>query len=143
MRAKKPPGVAASAFPYQRTMSQSTKRDKHMILATIRMKISSQKRGEALKILKSIVEGNKILPGCLRCGIYEDLQGDGVIMYEEMWKGEEELENHLRSDEYRKVLLVMEMSVSHPEVGFNTVTSSTGIETIEKARRFTGRRARL
>ncbi len=113
-----------------------------MILETIRMKIPPQKRGEALKILRSIVEGNRILPGCLRCRIYEDLQEDGVIMYEEMWKSEEELENHLRSEEYRKVLLVMEMSVSHPEVGFNTVTSSTGIETIEKARRFTGRRPR-
>ncbi len=113
-----------------------------MILETIRMKIPSQKRGDALKILRSIVEGNRILPGCLCCRIYEDLQEDGVIMYEEMWKSEEELENHLRSEEYRKVLLVMEMSLSHPEVAFNTVTSSTGIETIEKARRFTGRRAR-
>jgi quinol monooxygenase YgiN len=124
-------------------MSQTTKRDNHMILATIRMKIPPQKRGEALKILKSIVEGNRILPGCLRCRIYEDVEEDDVIMYEEMWKSEEELENHLRSDEYRKVLLVMEMALYHPEVGFNTLSSSTGIETIEKARRFTGRRVRL
>ena len=114
-----------------------------MILATVRMKISPQKRGEALKILRSIVEGNRILPGCLRCRIYEDLEDDDVIMYEEMWKSEEELENHLRSEEYRKVLLVMEMGLNYPEVGFNTLTSSTGIETIEKARRFTGRKVRL
>ena len=114
-----------------------------MILATIRMKIPPQKHGEALKILKSIVEGNRILPGCLRCRIYEDIQEDDVIMYEEMWKSEEELENHLRSDEYRKVLLVMEMALNYPEVGFDTLTSSTGFETIEKARRFTGRRVKL
>jgi len=114
-----------------------------MILANIRMKIPPQKRGEALKILKSIVEGNRILPGCLHCRIYEDLQEDDVIMYEEMWRGEEELENHLRSEEYRKVLLVMEMAINHPEIEFNTLMSSTGIETIEKARRFTGRRVRL
>ena len=113
-----------------------------MILATIRMKISPQKHGEALKILKSIVEVNRILPGCLRCRIYEDIQEDDVILYEEMWQSEEELAQHLRSDEYRKVLLVMEMALYHPEVGFNTLTSSTGIETIEKARRFT-RRVRL
>jgi len=114
-----------------------------MILATIRMNISPQKRAEALKILRSIVEENRILPDCLRCQIYEDLQDDNIILYEEMWKSEEEMENHLRSEEYRKVLLVMEMAVSHPEVGFNTFTSSTGIETIEKARRFTYRRGRL
>jgi quinol monooxygenase YgiN len=113
-----------------------------MILANIRMKIPRQKRGEALKILKSIVEGNRILPGCLRCRIYEDIQEDDVIMYEEMWRSEEELENHLRSDEYRKVLLVMEMALYRPEIGFNTLSSSTGIEVIEKARGAIHRRAR-
>ena len=114
-----------------------------MILATIRMKISPQKRGEALKILKSTVEGNRILPGCLSCRIYEDIEEDNVLMYEEMWKSEGELEEHLRSDEYRKVLFVMEMALHQPEVGFNTLTSSTGIETIEKARSLTGRKVRL
>jgi quinol monooxygenase YgiN len=105
-----------------------------MILATIRMKISPQKRGEALKILKSTVEGNRILPGCLSCRIYEDIEEDNVLMYEEMWKSEEEMKQHLQSDEYRNVLLVMEMALKHPEVRFNTVSTSTGIETIEKAR---------
>jgi len=114
-----------------------------MILATIRMKISPPKRGEALKILKSTVERNRILPGCLSCRIYEDTEEDNVLMYEEMWKSEAELEEHLRSEEYRKVLLVMEMALHHPEVGFNTLSSSTGIETIEKARKFHRRRERL
>jgi hypothetical protein len=60
-----------------------------------------------------------------------------------MWESEEELERHLRSDEYRKVLLVMEMALDHPEVGFKNLESSTGIETIEKARRFSRKRERV
>ena len=114
-----------------------------MILATIRMKISPEKRGEALKILRSTVEGNRILPGCLSCRIYEDIEEDNVLMYEEMWESEEELKQHLRSDEYHKVLLVMEMALDHPVVEFKTLSSSTGIETIEKARRLTRRRERV
>jgi quinol monooxygenase YgiN len=110
-----------------------------MILANIRMKISPQKRGEVLRILRSTVEGDKILPGCLSCRIYEDLQEDNVIMFEEMWSSEEELEQHLRSDEYRRVLLALEMALQHPEVRFNHVSRSSGIETIEKARTPTGR----
>jgi hypothetical protein len=31
--------------------------------------------------------------------------------------------------------MVLEMALKHPEVRFNTVSTSTGIETIEKARR--------
>ena len=106
-----------------------------MILSTIRMKIPPKKRNEALKILRSTAEQCKVHSGCLGCHIYEDLQEDNVLTFEEMWRSEEDLERHLRSKEYRNVLLVMEMALKHPEVRFNTVSTSTGIETIEKARR--------
>jgi len=105
-----------------------------MILSTIRMKIPPKKRNEALKILRSTAEQCKVHSGCLGCHIYEDLQEDNVLTFEEMWRSEEDLERHLRSKEYRNVLLVMEMALKHPEVRFNTVSTSTGIETIEKAR---------
>jgi quinol monooxygenase YgiN len=105
-----------------------------MILATIRMTIPPKKRNEALKILRSMAEQFKIHSGCLGWHIYEDIQEDNVLMFEEMWRSEEDLERHLRSEEYHNVLLVMEMALKHPEVRFNTVSTSTGIETIEKAR---------
>ena len=105
-----------------------------MILATIRMTIHAKKRGEALKILKSIAGHCKIYPGCLGCHIYEDVQEYNVLVYEEMWSSEEDLERRLRSDDYRNLLLVMEMALKHPEVRFNAVSTSTGMEMIEKAR---------
>ena len=105
-----------------------------MILATIRMTIPPQKRGEALKILRSVAEQCRDDPGCLSCHIYEDLQENNVLMFEEVWRAEEDLDLHLRSDEYRKVLLVVEMALKQPEIRFDTISSSTGIETVEKAR---------
>jgi len=113
-----------------------------MILASIRMRISPRNRDEALRILRSTAEENRILPGCLNCRIYEDLQEDNVIMFEELWRSEEELEQHLRSEEYRRLLLIMEMALQHPEVRFNRISNSSGIETIEKARTSTGRASR-
>jgi quinol monooxygenase YgiN len=105
-----------------------------MVLATVRMMIPPNKRNEALKILRSIAELCKHHSGCLSWHIYEDVQEDNVLMFEEVWRSEEDLERHLRSEEYRNLLLVMEMALKHPEVRFNTVSTSTGIETIEKAR---------
>lgn len=105
-----------------------------MILATIRMTIPPKKRDEALKILRSVSDRCKDHSGCLGCYIYEDVQENNVIMFEEMWKSEGDLERHLRSHEYRNVLLVMEMALKQPEIRFNTISSSTGLETIEKAR---------
>ena len=105
-----------------------------MILATIRMTIPPQKSGEALKILRSVAELCKDDPGCLSCHIYGDLQEKNVLMLEEVWRTEEDLDLHLRSDEYRNLLLVLEMALKQPEIRFDTISSSTGIETIEKAR---------
>ena len=106
-----------------------------MVLVTLRMAIPLQKRAEALKILKSMAARNQARPeDCVFCRICEDALEDNILQFEEMWKSEEELERHLRSDEYHKVLLVLEMALKQPEIRFDTISSSAGIETIEKAR---------
>ena len=106
-----------------------------MILATLRMAIPVQKRGEALKILKSMVARNQAQPECVFCRICEDVLEDNVLQFEEMWRSEAEFERYLRSDQYHKVLLVLEMALKQPEIRFDVISSSTGIETIEKARK--------
>jgi len=105
-----------------------------MVLVTLRMAIPVQKRGEALKILKSMVARNQAQPDCVFCRICEDALEDNVLQFEEMWRSEEEFKHHLRSSEYHKVLLVLEMALKPPEIRFDTVSSSSGIEIIEKAR---------
>jgi quinol monooxygenase YgiN len=108
-----------------------------MIHSTIRMTMPSQKSGEALKILRSVAELCRDDPGCLSCHIYEDHQEKNVVMLEEVWRSGEDLDLHLRSDEYRNLLLVFELALKQPEIRFDTISSSTGIETIEKARSHT------
>ena len=55
-------------------------------------------------------------------------------MFEELWRAEEDLDLHIRSDDYLNLLLVVEMALKQSEIRFDTISSSTGIETIEKAR---------
>jgi quinol monooxygenase YgiN len=108
--------------------------EKHMIIATLRMTIPPKKRGEALKIIRSVAELCRDDPGCLSCHIYGDLQDNEVLVFEEVWRDKEDLKVHIRSDEYRNLLLVLEMAPKQPEIRFDTISSSTGIETIEEAR---------
>lgn len=113
---------------------QLHEREKHMIHATIRMTIPSQKCGEALKILKSMADQCRDDFGCLSCHIYGDLQENNVLMLEEVWRTQEDMDERIRSDEYLNLLLVLEMALKQPEIRFDAISSSTGIETIEKAR---------
>ena len=105
-----------------------------MILATIKMTIPPHKHSEAVKILRSVSEQSKVHSGCLGCNIYNDVQDNNVFIFEEMWRNEEGLAQHLRSKKYSNVFEVMEMALKHPEVRFDTISTSTGLETIEKAR---------
>ena len=105
-----------------------------MMLATIRMLLPQQKRGDALKILRSLAEQSRVQHGCISSRIYGDLEKENFIMIEEMWRSREDLERQLRSEEYRNRLLVAELALERPEIKFNTISNSTGIETIEKVR---------
>lgn len=105
-----------------------------MVIATISMTVPVKRFAEAWTILKSIAEQSRVQPGCLSCRIYKNGQEDNALMFQQLWSDEENMERHLRSDQYRQVLLVLEMAAEQPEIRFDTILSSKGIETIEKAR---------
>jgi quinol monooxygenase YgiN len=100
----------------------------------MRMELPAKKRDEAIKILKLMAERCRVQPGCFSCNIYEDLQQKNIILFYNNWRSGEDLEQYLRSDYYRNTLLVLEMSENEPELRFDEVSRSTGIETVEKAR---------
>jgi len=110
--------------------------EKQMVRASIKMMISSSKRNEMLEILSPIAERARFEPGCISCRLYQGAEVKNLILLEEFWRDEEALERHLQSEDYRKVLLVVEMAVEPPEIRFDAIAQSTGFETIEKARRF-------
>ena len=105
-----------------------------MLRSTIRMLISPEKQGEALAILASVSEQAQYEPGCLSCRLYRGMDDPRAILLEELWQNDEDLQCHLRSVKYRQVLLVIEMSVEPPEIRFDVIAHSSGVEVIEKAR---------
>lgn len=105
-----------------------------MIRATIRMLIPLEKQSEALEILGSMIEPTQFESGCVSCRIYRGVEDARAIMLEELWMSEQDVQHHLRSDKYYKVLLVVEMAVEPPEIRFDTIAHSKGVEIIEQAR---------
>ncbi len=105
-----------------------------MIQSRLRMEVPAAKVAEALEVLSPMAERIKVAPGCLGCHVYMDLLEKDVLMVEEMWRDKEDLTRHLRSNEYREVLLLMEMAAARPEVRFNVIAETSGFETIEQAR---------
>ncbi len=106
-----------------------------MIHASIKMELKSEKRTEAIQVLCSIAERTRSKAGCLGCAIFQSIEHGDEILFEQFWRNDDDLLSHLRSEDYQKLLLIIEMSSKKPEVQFNTITNMTGMETIERARR--------
>jgi quinol monooxygenase YgiN len=89
---------------------------------------------EARDILLALVEPTQFTPGCLGCDIYRDLRERYVLLFEQWWETQADLDRYLRSDPYRRVILAMEMATEHPLIRFSEISCSGGLETIERAR---------
>lgn len=105
-----------------------------MVISTIRMVLPVEKYHDALRVFRILVMQYRDCPGCLSFHIYRDTELENVLMLQGNWETEEKLGQHIRSNEYRNLLLVLEMSLEQPEIRFDTISSSTGIETIEQLR---------
>jgi quinol monooxygenase YgiN len=106
-----------------------------MMQATIKMNFSPEKIEEILNILRSIVERTRAETGCISCSVYLNTEEKTMIVFDNKWRSNEDMQRYLRSEEYKKVLLVVEMANTKPEIRFDTITESSGVETIEKARK--------
>jgi len=105
-----------------------------MVRSTIRMLIPFEKQREALEILESLIEEIQFEQGCVSCQLYRSVGDVRAIMLDELWLSEAELQHHLRSERYRKILLVVEMAAEPPEIRFDQIVQTSGVETIEQAR---------
>jgi quinol monooxygenase YgiN len=108
-----------------------------MIHAGIRMKFAAKEFVEASEILGPLAEQTRITPGCLECYLYRDMQEDRVLLFEQWWESEADLDRHLRSELYQQVILVMELAQEFPSVRFSDISQTTGMETIARSRTVT------
>lgn len=105
-----------------------------MVRSTIRMCIPFENESGALEILESLIEEIQFEPGCVSCRLSRSVGDVRAIMLDKLWLSEAELQHHLRSERYRKILLVVEMAAEPPEIRFDRIAQSSGMETIEQAR---------
>ncbi len=105
-----------------------------MIVGTLRIPVSPERRAYVLQILRSIQGPVSAQPGCACCHVYEDLAPEPAVVLVERWESEAALEEHIRSEAYRWILGAIEHSGKPPGVCFDYVSSSEGMELIERLR---------
>ena len=99
-----------------------------MIQASFRIVAPEDKREEILDVLLCLKGPTEVAKGCRACRILQDVKDDRAITYLVQWDAQEEIEEHLRSERFRRLLPYIEMSLEPPEVDFSTIDKIQGIE---------------
>jgi len=75
-----------------------------------------------------------MMPGCVSCHLYCDIEDDHVLVMVEQWTEEEALAERLRSERTRVLLSAMDLACEPPDVQFDTIGGTRGIEFIAACR---------
>jgi len=105
-----------------------------LITATLRIRVSKGKRGEISRLLRSLIGPTRVETGCLSCHLYQDVNDPYAITWMERWRSQDDLNCHLRTPQYKRILAALDMSDVQPEIRFDTVVETKGMQLIEEAR---------
>lgn len=99
-----------------------------MMQASFRLVAPEGKRDEVLDVLLCLKGPTEVAKGCRICRVLQDAENDHAFMYLVQWDTEQQVEEHLRCERFRRLLPYIEMSAEPPEIHFGTIDQLRGIE---------------
>ena len=104
-----------------------------MITATLRIRVSNRKRKEVVRLLRSLIGPTRVETGCLSCHLYQDVNDENAVTWTEQWRSQDDLNCHVRTPQYKRILAALDMADAQPEIHFDTVVETKGMQLIEEA----------
>jgi quinol monooxygenase YgiN len=105
-----------------------------LILESVRIAVAPARREQLRRALAAWAGPAEVEPGCMSCRILQEDSDPEAFYFEAQWKTREDLLRHLRSDHYKRLLVLMDLGSEAPVVEFHTVAETAGIELIQRVR---------
>jgi quinol monooxygenase YgiN len=101
-----------------------------MVLATLRMIVRPNRRSDLLEAMRGMLEPARVERGCLSYRLYEDVDNRNALVLLEEWETQEDLERHISKNNQRRLLALMDLLSEQPELRYNTVSHTVGMDLI-------------
>jgi quinol monooxygenase YgiN len=99
-----------------------------MIIVTLSMTVRPERRHEFKNSILGMLAPTRNEPGCISYCLYEDIENKNSFTLVEEWKTRDDLETHVRTDNYRKLLTLMNLLSVPPKLRFSSVSRTTEME---------------
>ena len=81
-----------------------------MLIVTLRLSVPLHMTSHVIDLFESYRGPVSVLPGCRSVQLYSHFSTPGDFVLIEEWNSPEALYNHIRSDDFRKVLALMDLA---------------------------------
>jgi quinol monooxygenase YgiN len=105
-----------------------------MIIERIAILVAPEKREDLRRAFSSLLGPTGVEPGCISCYLYQEAGNLNRLCLETRWKTDQELIKHLRSEQYRNFLILLELGTEPPLIEFHQVVETKGLELVRSVR---------
>jgi quinol monooxygenase YgiN len=107
-----------------------------MVRLTVALPASPRSARNLMDALRTLIVGTRIENGCVGCSLWAD--PDSTVHYFEEWATEEDIRRRVRSERFTSLLSLLEASRSQPEVRFDFLAATRGLDYVTEIRQAPG-----
>ncbi len=89
---------------------------------------------DALRVLRSVTGITEAKSGCRACSVGRDSADEELFRYREEWDSESAFLRHVRSGEFQRVLVAMDMCSEEPQVLVGNLSGTRGMDCLRELR---------
>jgi len=105
-----------------------------MLIVTLRLSVPLHLTSHVIDLFESYRGPVSVRAGCRSVQLYSHFSTPGDFILIEEWGSPEALHNHIRSDDFRKVLALMDLAAQAPDIRFLRVSSAKGFDLVQELR---------
>jgi quinol monooxygenase YgiN len=103
------------------------------LTCSIIMEFAPDKREGVLRLLQSVTGITESKAGCSHCGVFRETSSeDQEFLYTETWDTEIQFEQHVHSEEFKRVLEALDFSINEPQVTVGALSGQGGLDYLRK-----------
>jgi quinol monooxygenase YgiN len=110
-----------------------------LVTCVIDMRFATKDADRARRLLLSVKGNIQRKHGCRACDVAMDADDHDLVHYREEWESEELFQQHVQSEEFRRVLIAVDMCCEEPRIMVGNLSGQIGMAYLLKVREEMGK----